>query len=160
MISIDILPDDVLLEIFDFYVNENLEDRFLQTTDGGMANTCARMSASTQRWRRVVFGSPRRLKLRLVCSPETPARDTLDVWPPLPIYIGSNAVGDDETEEGAGDISAVLERSDRVVRVHLFFLNYLELENTLAEMQVPLAFQELTQSSSNTFDTDTSSLCP
>src|SRR5260221_5208216 len=37
-----------------------------------------------RRWRSLVFGSPRRLNLRLFCTPETPAKDTLAVWPALP----------------------------------------------------------------------------
>jgi hypothetical protein len=40
-----------------------------------------------RRWRSVVFQSPRRLNLRLLCTPKTPARDTLDIWPPLPLII-------------------------------------------------------------------------
>ena len=38
-------------------------------------------------WRRIVFGSPLRLNLRLFCSKKTPARHTLDVWPALPLII-------------------------------------------------------------------------
>ena len=136
MISIEMLPDDVLLETFDFYVNEKLDDGDFYKKPMEKWQILVHVS---QRWRRLVFRSPRRLKLRLVCSPETPARDTLDVWPPLPIFIGSN----DKGEEAAGDISAVLERSgDRVVKVHLFTLKNSDLEKTLAAMQVP--FPELT----------------
>jgi hypothetical protein len=36
-----------------------------------------------RRWRSLVLGSPRRLNLRLYCTPETPAKDTLDVWASL-----------------------------------------------------------------------------
>ena len=129
------LPDDVLLETFDVYVNENLEERDFYKKPMEKWQTLVHVC---RRWRRLVFGSPRRLKLRLVCSPKTPARDTLDVWPPLPIFIGSN----DKGEEAVGDISAVLERSDRVVKVHFFTLNNSDLEKTLAAMQVP--FPELT----------------
>jgi hypothetical protein len=32
-----------------------------------------------RRWRTLVFGSPLFLKLELVCTVKTPARDTLDV---------------------------------------------------------------------------------
>ena len=129
------LPDDVLLEAFDVYVNENLEERDFYKKPMEKWQTLVHVC---RRWRRLVFGSPRRLKLRLVCSPTTPARDTLDVWPPLPIFIGCN----DKGEEAAGDISTVLERRDRVIKVHLFTLNDSDLEETLATMQVP--FPELT----------------
>ena len=62
-----------------------------------------------RRWRRVVFGSPHRLDLRLLCSNETPARDTLYVWPALPLFIAC-----DGTPESVYNIVAALERSDRV----------------------------------------------
>jgi len=68
-----------------------------------------------RRWRGVVFGSPRRLNLRLVCTPETPVRDTLDVWPPLPLVIQGCAFG----ISGADNIAAALGRSDRVYKIHL-----------------------------------------
>jgi hypothetical protein len=139
MTSIDMLPDDVLLEIFDFYVNEDLDDSEFFKKPMEEWQTLVHVC---QRWRRLVFGSPRRLKLRLVCSPKTPARDTLDVWPPLPIFVGSNDVDNDEAEEGTDDISAVLERRDRVVKIELFNINDSDLEKILVVMQVP--FPELT----------------
>ena len=145
------LPDDVLLETFDVYVNENLEERDFYKKPMEKWQTLVHVC---RRWRRLVFGSPRRLKLRLVCSPKTPARDTLDVWPPLPIFIGSN----DKGEEAVGDISAVLERSDRVVKVHFFTLNNSDLEKTLAAMQVP--FPELTDLLLYSDDVGTMSVLP
>ncbi len=135
MIRIDVLSDDVLLEIFDFYMNINLlrgdktkiEARAWQL----LVHVC-------RRWRSVVFGSPRRLNLQLYCTPNTPARDTLDVWPALPLlirgYMTSSSVAD--------DIIAVLGQSNRVREVHLSGLADRQLEYVLAAMQVP--FSELT----------------
>jgi hypothetical protein len=41
-----------------------------------------------RRWRYVVFGSPLRLDLRLICTEGTPTTDMLDIWPAsLPIVI-------------------------------------------------------------------------
>jgi hypothetical protein len=40
-----------------------------------------------QKWRYVVFRSPLHLNLRIVCSPETPVREKLALWPPLPLII-------------------------------------------------------------------------
>ena len=77
------LPDDVLLEIFDIYYEP--EAIFIVQKEGlEMWITLAQVC---RRWRRVVFQSPRRLKLRLVCTPNTPVRDTLDTWPPFPLII-------------------------------------------------------------------------
>ena len=126
------LPDDVLLEIFDFYVNMHEFEYYKNEIEvwQTLVHVC-------RRWRRVVFGSPRRLNLRLVCTPETPARDTLDVWPSLPfiLYV-------DCPTENVDDIIAVLERSDRVVEIYFSRLNGSNLEIGLAAMQVP--FPELT----------------
>ena len=71
------LPDDVLLEIFDFYVDEDI----------GTIQEWITLAHVCRRWRSVVFQSPHRLNLRLVCRPTTPVRNTLDIWPPLPLII-------------------------------------------------------------------------
>ena len=128
--SIDMLPDDVLLEIFDFIVEE--EGR-RGKVDFEKWHTLVHVC---QRWRSLVFGSPRRLNLRLVCSQKTPARDTLDVWPTLPLFIKCNGPA-----ESVDNIIAVLERSDRVREIDLIVQGS-ELGRLSAAMQVP--FPELT----------------
>ncbi len=92
-----------------------------------------------RRWRNVVFGSPHRLNLRLVCTSKTPARDTLDVWPALPLLIQ----GDMCLTSGADDIIVALGQTNRVCRVVLWRLDDRELDKVLAAMQVP--FPQLTQ---------------
>ena len=124
--SINMFPDDVLLEIFDFFVREAYRIEPWQT----LVHVC-------RRWRRVVFGSPRRLDLHLVCSDITPARDTLDVWPALPLVIEC-----EEKAENVDNIIAVLEHSDRVCYIFLRFKG-LDLDKLSAAMQVP--FPELTE---------------
>ena len=124
------LPDDVLLEIFNFFVEE--EGRGLKV-DSEEWQTLVHVC---RRWRNLVFGSPRRLDLRLICSEKTPARDTLDVWPAFPLSIES-----EEMAESVDNIIAVLERSDRVCRIYLDFKG-LDLDKLSAAMQVP--FPELT----------------
>ena len=97
-----------------------------------------------RRWRTVVFGSPRRLNLRLVCTDTTPARDRLDVWPTLPLDIWCL----DTREETADNVLAVLERSNRVCRIGLEYfsssskLSSSDFDNVWAAMEVP--FPELT----------------
>ena len=88
-----------------------------------------------RRWRTLVFGSPRRLDLKLYCTAKTPAEDTLDVWPALPLII------DGVIPSPPSDIIAALEQSDRVCQIDLSFLSW-ELDEVLASMQVP--FPELT----------------
>jgi hypothetical protein len=35
----------------------------------------------------LVFGSPRRLNLRLGCTPKTHTKNGLDIWPALPLVV-------------------------------------------------------------------------
>ena len=90
-----------------------------------------------RRYRSLVFGSPLRLNLRLVSTEETFVRDTLDIWPPLPLVIrGCLAKGVDFR-----NIVAVLEHKDRVDEIYLRPVNSSALGKVLAAMQKP--FPEL-----------------
>ena len=76
------LPDDVLLEIFDFYVAADDTPLYgLQHEDAWhtLVHVC-------KRWRLVVFASPCRLNLQLLCTNKRPVH-ALDVWPSLPLVI-------------------------------------------------------------------------
>ena len=128
---VDILPDDILLPIFDFCVDqsgtyEKKEAEVWQT----LVHVCSR-------WRSVVFGSPIRLSLRLVCIPTTPARDTLDVWPALPLNIYCPY----SREDSADNVLAVLDRSNRVYGISLKYFSNSDFEKIWAAMGVP--FPEL-----------------
>ena len=128
--SVDMLPDDVLLEIFEFFAEKLGPTKEAIEEWQTLVHVC-------RRWRSVVFGSPHRLNLRLFCSNKTPARDTLHVWPALPLFIECHG-----TAASVDNIVAVLERSDRVCNIGLINSKSLDLEKCLAEMQVP--FPELT----------------
>jgi hypothetical protein len=107
--AIDILLDDVLLDIFDFLVVESngpRADDWWRT----LVHVC-------RKWRNVIFGSTHRLNLRLVCSDSTPAREMLDVWPPLPIVVHNYAR---PLAKPSGDnIIAALERNNRVCQIRI-----------------------------------------
>jgi hypothetical protein len=90
----------------------------------------------SRRWRNLAFGSPRRLNLQLCCTPETPAGDTLDVWPALPLIIQGEM-----TSSGTDNVIAALGQSNRVYQVDLYLAGW-QLEEVLSAMQVP--FPELT----------------
>ena len=90
-----------------------------------------------RRWRNIIFGSPRRLNLQLFCSPKTPARDTLNVWPALPLLVWGNM-----TSSSTDNVIAALVQSNRVRAAILLNLAGRQLEEALAAMQVP--FPELT----------------
>ena len=142
---IDTLHDDVLLAIFDFYMDE-ISDGVLYGKQE--IEVWLPLVHVSRRWRSVVFGSPRRLNLRLACTPMTPARDMLGVWPALPVVVWSHVT---YRAESVDNITAALERSDRVCQVSLVNLRSSQLEKVLAAMQKP--FPELTHLELYTHDT-------
>ena len=79
------LHDDVLLMIFDFYVIDGPHQR--ENPEKQRIEQWITLAHVCRRWRTVIFQSSRRLNLRLLCGPNTPVRDTLDNWPPLPLII-------------------------------------------------------------------------
>jgi hypothetical protein len=84
-VSINMLPDDVLLEIFDHYLI--LFQRYSYPIQ--QVSAWHKLVHVCQRWRYVVFHSPRRLDLRLRCTGRTSVRKMLDIWPALPVYISA-----------------------------------------------------------------------
>jgi hypothetical protein len=132
--SINVLPDDVLLEIFDFYVLKDYYDKESIEEWQSLVHVC-------RRWRRAVFGSPRRLDLQLFCATKalarTRVRDMLDLWPALPLLIEGST-----NPEELDNIIAILERSDRVSHINIHFSG-LHLEGVWSAMQKP--FPELTR---------------
>ena len=124
-VTIDILPDGVLLEIFHFYVDESL---LYLNIDAW--HTLVHVS---RKWRCVVFDSPRRLNLQLRCSESTPVREMLTIWPPLPIVIRQHYYW----EPNGDNIIAALEHPDRVCEVQLNDVPSSLLEKLLPAMQEP-----------------------
>ena len=136
------LPDDVLLEMFDIYVVEAIA-AYEELKD--QMEAWQKLVHVCRRWRSVVFGSPRRLNLQLVCAAKASARDTLDVWPSLPLVI------DDDNCQKEGLI-ALLERSEIVSRICQIELWKVRLEDSLEVMEVP--FPELTYLLLNSDETE------
>ena len=126
------LADDVLLELFYFYVDQTWGGDGKKEIEGWQ-----RLVHVCRRWRSVVFGSPRRLNLRLFCTANTLARSMVDIWPALPLVIRGY--------DSINNLVALLERSDLVRRISQFDLwnvSSRKLEDILEAMQVP--FPELT----------------
>jgi len=127
--TIDILPDEVLLDIFDFYRIDFIYYPWKWQT---LVHVC-------RRWRHAVFASPRRLDLQFFCTPRTPVRDLLEFLPPMPIMI-SNWGGTTSPclslglQNGSQIISAIRQR-DRVCWVHLDGLASSLLETLVIMMQ-------------------------
>ena len=78
VMSVDTLPDDVLLA---HYVDDDAQlEEESERAWQSLVHVC-------RRWRRIIFASPRHLKLQLHCTERTTARSTLDIWPALPLII-------------------------------------------------------------------------
>jgi hypothetical protein len=108
-LRIDALPDDALLEIFDFCVGTRsswFEGKARVEEWQPLVHVC-------RRWRILILRSPRRLNLQLYCSPETPARDTLHVWPPLPLIVRGYSMA---SSSGMDNVIASLGQSNRVCK--------------------------------------------
>ena len=118
------LPDVALLGIFEYYMTLEYWIEAWHT----LVHVC-------RNWRIVIFGSSRRLDLRLFCSPDTPVREMLDVWPPLPIITH----GLDCEKWGVDNIIAALEHADRICQLILFDfkLSIFQWEKVLAAMLLP-----------------------
>jgi len=110
------LPDYVLLEIFDFYVAADNTPRYgLQRPQHEDAwHTLVHVC---KRWRWVVFASPCRLNLQLLCTNKRPVRSTLGVWPSLPLIIKSYR-GMSRSQD-AGNIIAALKQHNRVYKIDI-----------------------------------------
>ncbi|KAH9971573.1 hypothetical protein BGW80DRAFT_445628 [Lactifluus volemus] len=126
-VTICSLPDNVLLDIFEFCLPDPGELR---------ARTWPMLVHVCQSWRYIVFASPLRLDLRLLCKNRTPVRKMLDIWPPLQIQIQSFYVG----PQHGDDIIAALEHPNRVRSISLGRIQ-IPLERLVAVMQEP--FPEL-----------------
>ena len=86
-----------------------------------------------RKWRSIAFGSPRRLNLQLYCSPTTPVRRTLAVWPPWPIVIRQYG----HPMCGMHNVIAALKHNYHVCEIELWRIPSSLLEQVLASMQMP-----------------------
>jgi F-box-like len=132
-VTIGTLPDDVLLDIFDFC--RKAENPYLWPPwPPWPAQAWRTLTHVCQRWRYVVFASPNRLNLVLLCTERTHVREMLNLWPPLPIELRSEFSG------GEDKVVAALKHHDRVRRIRLVRRPPV-LERFAAVMQEP--FPEL-----------------
>jgi hypothetical protein len=107
-----------------------------------------------RRWRSVVFQSPHRLNLRLLCTTRTSTRDTLDIWPPLPLIIRDvNDIFDYEPP-GVDNIIAALEHNDRVCQIKLTYLTSSDLGSVTDSAAMHKPFPELTDLQLSTYEFD------
>ena len=116
-LTTDTLPDDALLYIFDFYVAPSLASEVEAWRT--LVQVC-------RRWRILVYRSPRRLNLRIVCTDKTPAvKGKLDAWPAQPVVISGTF--------NSTNIKAALEHHDRICQIKLFQVD----PNIIASLEKP-----------------------
>ena len=138
--TIDLLPDNVLLEIFHFYKDDEDFSNRIAYTRGWKWETLTQVC---RRWRHVVFGSPRRLDLQLVCTNTTPTSKLLDIWPPFPIIVSLLHLFQEVDENGVENLIAALECRDRISEVYISDICGPVLENLVTVLHEP--FPVLTQ---------------
>jgi len=127
--TIDMLPDDVFLDIFDFYRLDSIYYPWIWVS---LVHVC-------RRWRQVIFASPRRLDLQFLCRPRTRVREMLDILPPeLPMVVcncyssPTRQCNSLSLEDGSQIITAI-EQRDRVR-----WINLEDLPSTLSEKLVTI----------------------
>jgi len=116
--TIDALPDNVLLETFEFYLGKDDPDEavFGYGHDYDEWQTLVHVC---RRWRWIVFTSPRRLDLKLYCCNQQRSANpkTLDIWPELPIVIDAFPT---ESKDDVANIIGALRHHNRVCKIDYY----------------------------------------
>ena len=110
-VTIDALPDNVLLEIFEFHLDKDDTDEFPLGHD---YDRWQKLVHVCRRWRCIVFASPRRLDLELGCTEQSANSKLLDIWPALPIVVWVFAI---QSKEQVVNVTAALREHDRVRKI-------------------------------------------
>ena len=100
--TINELPDDILLEIFRFYMGLHLR---YKNPWHVLVHVC-------RRWRCLVFASPRHLHLRLFLKYGIRVKEALEFWPEFPIVVHYMP-----WDLSVTDAIAALEQHDRVCEI-------------------------------------------
>ena len=103
-ITINIFPDEVLLEIFAFCLYRRGNEEIWQT----LVHVC-------RRWRSIVFGSPLSLNLRIICTDKT-YNEALDIWPAFPIIVWMDNFNNGDLED---NLLAAFKHRDRIGEIHV-----------------------------------------
>ena len=127
--TIDILSDNILLEMFDHC--RKRDDQYYRFPYCVwewhlLVHVC-------RRWQQIIFASPRRLDLQLLCTYATPIRKIMGIWPTIPIIL----IYWSHIEPSDGDnVTAALKHPNRVSRINLV-LDESQLTKIAVLMQRP-----------------------
>jgi hypothetical protein len=132
--TINILPDNVLLEIFVFYRSDHRPSSYgypyLTAWQWlSLVHVCLR-------WRQIIFASPHRLDLQIFCAHGNPVRKNLGIWPPFPITVDYCFPYWGMTHNDEDNLIAALEHPDRV-RYFGLDITGSQLGKMVTLMQVP-----------------------
>ncbi|KAH9013158.1 hypothetical protein EDB83DRAFT_2680383 [Lactarius deliciosus] len=123
--TINILPDDIFREIFAIRLSKPYKhpSQCMRVWQG-LVRVC-------QRWRRIIYASPRYFDLHLYCSNLSGLRfKDLSLWPEFPLIVQYYIECDED------DLIAALEHPDRVRRIVLHMSSE-EVSDTIRAMEVP-----------------------
>ena len=130
-VTFDMLPDDVLLDIFDFYRIDSIHWPWIWVS---LAHVC-------RRWRQIIFASARRLELQFLCHPRTRVRELLEFLPPaMPIMVCNCCRSQTQQYpilgyEDGGQVITAIEQRDRVQWIHLEHISSSLSERLVKMMQ-------------------------
>lgn len=126
------LPDDILLDIFDFYRIDSFHYPWIWLP---LVHVC-------RRWRQIVFASLCRLDLQFLCNPRTRVRELLDLLPPaMPIMVcnccspQTQQYPTPSADEDGSQVITALEQRERVWWIHLQDMSSSLLETIVKTMQ-------------------------
>ena len=129
--TIDILTDNVLLEIFCFHQVLYLSDRDVFEMP---LRDWRQLMHVCRRWRQIIFESPRRLNLQILCTFNKRFKKSLGIWPDFPIAIKHRNFRLDSIDQD--DVIAALEHPDRVFCIELKITGS-QLEKMATVLQKP-----------------------
>ena len=114
-VTVGNLHDDVLLEIFDFYL-QSFRDQPSSERIWNNKNGWFKLAHVCHNWRSVVLASPCRLRMRLYFAHDTPTRAAvLQAYPHLPIIVDYSNVG--WNANALRGLVSALRYPDRVCRI-------------------------------------------
>lgn len=134
-VTIEILPDELLLEIFH-------HDRLLAVNQTFLGPwKWQRLAHVCRSWRFLVFASPRRLELRLYYTHQKPVTQNLGCWPPFPIAIWYPRMNRTLLPKDEDNLIAALHHPDRVCEINFAVTSPL-LERSIVLLREPFPVLE------------------
>jgi hypothetical protein len=134
------LADNVFLQIFYFYqyfyrLDPNIRDPRYRGSVMPLSEWRPLMHVC-RRWRQIIFDSPRRLNLQILCTRSNRFQESIGVWPDFPIAIKScSSIPTSWIDED--DVMAALEQPDRVICIEIMGAQ-LEMLGTVLQKPFPV----------------------